>query len=181
MKQEFLDDLDWLAFCYVADELESSERDEFEKRLAEDQQAREAVEKAVSLGQIVYATRGERNVRVANAAPACERLPTATRPVQVHVGVLLAASIVLTLFSAGWFWHTRTESNVDQIVASSVATDALVIAWADMLEQTDEDDLLNTDSDDVLFDDFDDQSVSWMADALEDASESKPNSTRDEQ
>jgi hypothetical protein len=42
-------ELDWLAFRYVADELSSDERDEFELRLATDQSAREAVAAAVEL------------------------------------------------------------------------------------------------------------------------------------
>lgn len=41
--------LDWLAFCYVADELSDDERAAFEMRLATDQAAREAVAAAVEL------------------------------------------------------------------------------------------------------------------------------------
>lgn len=41
--------LEWLAFCYVADELSPAERAAFEKRLVDDQAAREAVALAVEL------------------------------------------------------------------------------------------------------------------------------------
>lgn len=41
--------LEWLAFCYVADELSADERAAFEERLATDQAAREAVAAAVEL------------------------------------------------------------------------------------------------------------------------------------
>jgi hypothetical protein len=41
------DDLDWLAFCYINDELEANQLVAFELQLSEDQSAREAVERAV--------------------------------------------------------------------------------------------------------------------------------------
>lgn len=40
-------DLEWLAFCYVADELDASERESFELRLDQDQEARDAVASVV--------------------------------------------------------------------------------------------------------------------------------------
>ena len=47
-------ELDWLAFRYVADELPADARSAFEQRLAEDQTAREAVAEAVELAAAVY-------------------------------------------------------------------------------------------------------------------------------
>jgi hypothetical protein len=46
-------DLNWLAFCYVAGEASADEIEEFERRLAVDQAAREAVAQAVELCQAV--------------------------------------------------------------------------------------------------------------------------------
>lgn len=46
-------DLDWLAFCYVANELSADEQASFESRLADDQTACEAVARAVELVQAV--------------------------------------------------------------------------------------------------------------------------------
>ncbi len=43
------DDLDWLAFCYIAGELPPNDAEAFETRLADDQAAREAVARAVEL------------------------------------------------------------------------------------------------------------------------------------
>jgi hypothetical protein len=48
-------DLDWLAFCYAAGELENIDREQFEARLADDQTAREALARAVELCQTVSA------------------------------------------------------------------------------------------------------------------------------
>jgi hypothetical protein len=45
------DELDWLAFCFVAGEMDDRQRAEFEHRLADDQGAREAVARAVELCQ----------------------------------------------------------------------------------------------------------------------------------
>jgi hypothetical protein len=53
MPHEKPDDLDWLAFCYIADELSRDEVDAFEARLADDQQAREAVARAVELTRAI--------------------------------------------------------------------------------------------------------------------------------
>jgi ferric-dicitrate binding protein FerR (iron transport regulator) len=47
------DELDWLAFQYVAGELTADEEEQFERRLAEDQTAREAVERAVELKEAI--------------------------------------------------------------------------------------------------------------------------------
>jgi anti-sigma-K factor RskA len=49
-------DLDWLAFRYISGEMAVSEADQFESLLADDQNARDAVVRAVELSQIVLAT-----------------------------------------------------------------------------------------------------------------------------
>ncbi len=46
-------ELEWLAFQYLADELNPAERDEFETRLADEQDAREAVARSVELTQTI--------------------------------------------------------------------------------------------------------------------------------
>jgi hypothetical protein len=59
MPHEKPDDLDWLAFCYIADELSPDEVERFESRLADDQEAREAVARAVDLTRAVAAVCAE--------------------------------------------------------------------------------------------------------------------------
>ena len=49
------DDLDWLAFRYISNEMTGAEAESFEQRLADDQSAREAVARAVDLSQAVSA------------------------------------------------------------------------------------------------------------------------------
>jgi ferric-dicitrate binding protein FerR (iron transport regulator) len=47
------DDLDWLAFRYISNEMTQAEADRFEQRLGEDQLAREAVARAVAWTEAV--------------------------------------------------------------------------------------------------------------------------------
>ena len=49
-------DLHWLAFCYIADELAPSERTVFEARLENDELAQQAVVEAVQQAQVLYST-----------------------------------------------------------------------------------------------------------------------------
>jgi hypothetical protein len=51
--------LDWSAFCYAAGELSQAESEQFEARLADDQQAREALARAVELTQAVVAAESQ--------------------------------------------------------------------------------------------------------------------------
>ncbi len=52
-------DLDWLAFRYLAGELGPQECGAFERRLAEDQMARESVASAMDLAQYTLAAQAE--------------------------------------------------------------------------------------------------------------------------
>lgn len=61
-------DVDWLAFRYLAGELGPQECDAFERRLAEDQMAREAVASAMDLAQYTLAAQTE-SAHVAPAKP----------------------------------------------------------------------------------------------------------------
>ena len=47
-------ELDWQAFCYIADEMTELQRQEFEDRMGEDQEVRDAVVRAMELGELVY-------------------------------------------------------------------------------------------------------------------------------
>lgn len=48
------DQLQWLAFCYVSEELTSEQRQEFESRLSTDLEAQEALASVVELGRSIY-------------------------------------------------------------------------------------------------------------------------------
>ena len=70
-----LSKLEWVAFCYIADELEGRQRDAFELRLSVDQRAREAVTTAVENFDLIKTTlESERSGRKLS-----ERLPSRVR------------------------------------------------------------------------------------------------------
>jgi len=61
-----VDDIDWLAFRYVANEMSNDEYEQFEERLFDDQTAREAVATAVELTQTIASIETvEQSVQVA--------------------------------------------------------------------------------------------------------------------
>lgn len=59
MHHQTYDELDWLAFCYVAGELSAKDAETFEARLADDQPAREAVAHAVGIAYTLAAAARE--------------------------------------------------------------------------------------------------------------------------
>jgi len=52
-------ELDWLAFCYAAGELNAADAESFETRLADDQAAREALAGAIELTQVLAAAEAQ--------------------------------------------------------------------------------------------------------------------------
>ena len=117
MYAESQTELDWLAFRYVADELSSAERDEFELRLATDQTAREAVAAAVELLANVH--RAEVTLLAETAAVSSPVLHQAGRSVPrtsgrrggawvVATAVALVAAVLLT--PQAWFGSSPEES-----------------------------------------------------------------------
>lgn len=95
------DELNWLAFRYVANELSGDERDAFELRLVEEQAAREAVAAAVELSQAVLLVE-ESAVRPA-PAPRSWRLAAAW--------MSLGACVCLAVVFAGRFFDRDVESD----------------------------------------------------------------------
>jgi hypothetical protein len=92
-------DLDWLAFCYVAGELSPAERRRFENRLAEDQLAREAVARAVELGQAAAVAFAAEPFTVGHARTA--RAAWFLRAAWMGVGAAACLAVVL-LFDLSW-------------------------------------------------------------------------------
>jgi hypothetical protein len=158
---EFSNELDWLAFCYVAEELDPAQRAAFESRLAEDQAACEAVVRAVELsctvvrsGQDDADLKAGRRTRLTNAA----------------LLVAIAAMVSFCLASAWLFNPAESSKNPDAEVA---------LAWAESVDVPELDSRLELTpaiwegewDDDVDFsrDDFEEQDefVNWMFAALE--------------
>ncbi len=105
MTSDHNNDLDWLAFCYAAGELDAAEAEQFEARLADDQAAREALARAVELTQTVAAAETQYGEFVAPAART--DLHWNRRLSWMAVGGL--ASLLLAFLWSGFVgptWHT---------------------------------------------------------------------------
>jgi len=125
---ETQDKLHWLAFRYVADELDATEASEFESLLATDQAAREAVARAVEVTtQIRQALANAVVVTAASKQSNWSR--NTTRAAVVAVGSCLTLFLALCLVRSslpitGGVAHQSIESD------SSVSPAQLAYAWA---------------------------------------------------
>src|SRR4051794_11408610 len=105
MTTENKNDLDWLAFCYTAGELNAVDAEQFEARLADDQRAREALARAVQLTQTVAAAETQFDL----VMPARRTESDWKRRVSWMAIGGLASLLVALLWSGlvGPTWHSR--------------------------------------------------------------------------
>lgn len=125
---KFTYDLDWMAFCYVSNELEGEELEKFQTRLANEQEVREAVVRAVNLVQDVYLTgEVENEVRLS--------LPRSIKAGMNPIGWVwkVAAAVLLGISLGAWWWNQGSDSNISVAEAPS---EELAIAWVDSLEES---------------------------------------------
>jgi len=121
-------DLDWLAFCYAAGELDAPGAEQFEARLAADQLAREALARAVELTQTVAAAEHQAHDFVTPGAciPRAKRVATDwnSRLSWMAVGGL-ASLLVALLWSGvvGPTWQTAQRG------LNASAKQHLALAW----------------------------------------------------
>ena len=126
MQVDANNELSWLAFRYIADELSAEQRDTFEQRLAVDQQAREEVARAVEMTQAVACVHAQ--------APAVSLRPRRwLRPVTWTVAaaaVLLIAVFIVphvlpigdqALLARMWFRSTMDEPLAEPDVTELLA------------------------------------------------------------
>jgi hypothetical protein len=133
------DDLDWLAFCYVAGELDDADRAAFEQLLGESQTARERLAEAVAVVE---------GVAACAAAPGAASHEVATNVVgaarrcDLHRGPLLRPIAWLSLAAAvlvAAIWLGRRPGD-DDTTATKTAVDEreveLAAAWASWLDES---------------------------------------------
>ena len=125
------DDLDWLAYCYVVDELSPPQRIQFESRLAIEQAARTAVAKAVELNDAILMA----------DIPSLETVELATSKTVSHranhrpgqstrrglPALVFAASIMLALFALSWLWNSPVTPGSD--------VSDLALAWSEFADE----------------------------------------------
>jgi len=104
MKDKRLEALDWQAFCYVAGDLPPEEENAFETRLANDQAAREAVARAVTLTCAVAAAGPQTRQETAGSSTAGKWRRPGT------VSALIWATVAAAACLAG-IWVHRTFRN----------------------------------------------------------------------
>lgn len=119
------DDLAWLAFRYVAGELDPDELADFEDRLDRDQPAREAVAEAVALA-----------AGVVRAAPALRSTPGLRPRARRAAAVVLAAAACLALASVPRWVQFRPHDNAPGARTAATGTGpAVALAWSGLREE----------------------------------------------
>lgn len=138
------DDLDWLAFQYVADELDEAERAAFESRLADDTVASEAVVAAMKLAQQVdYSLRGSNHHSASTVSGVNGDTPVQPQSLATETSsrfslpLAIAASIAALLFG----WWTVNQSQTDSIDTHG----PVAIAWASDFDDETVDDIQTED------------------------------------
>ena len=114
-------DLNWLAFCYVVDELSPADALSFEERLASDQAAREALAEAVLLTQALAAVPSDIEV---------SRKHDRTRHYAMQkplgwIAIGAAACLALVVLADGWLAKPKGVRT-----AANKSNESLALAWA---------------------------------------------------
>lgn len=164
------DDVAWMAFCYISDELPDDVRIEFEERLAHDQAAREAVSDAVQQAQVLYSTLNSTSFnggREPVALPA--RRSAKHAKILRRTRILVASAAALLLIVTGWAWLGSSgstdglaENESERLASAWVAT--LVVMSDDELDDFIDEELPVGDS--VAGNSGDEDSGDWMLVAL---------------
>lgn len=163
-------DLDWLAFCYASGELDPTQIEQFELRLADDHEAREALARAVELCQTITAAESQ---NVAYVTPA-SRVHSDWNQRLSWMAVGGLASLLLGLLWTGIIgptWQTaqrnyRASSQQNLAFAwSETGTDIANVReagyWPALISYGDDDSYTET-----TFDDSTDDAPSWMTAAV---------------
>ncbi len=161
-------EIDWLAFCYLAKELDETERTRFESLLENDASAQQAVVEAMEQAQLIYASLDLAPVQMVQLAS--RAAPVATTYRRKLFRVLLSSAAALLLIVTGWDWFAG-QHNAPIVDGDS---DRLASAWVETLVA------LNDDSSDGLFEEelaadefrYDYLSEEWMFVALTDLEDS---------
>lgn len=167
-------DLDWQAFCYVADELDPGERAEFEIRLEDDQQARQAVVDAVHHAQFLYSALNSTSFDDGRESVALAAQPfPAMRSSFKRSGILFTSAAALLMLVAGWAWLWNPNSIGPDSFAGS-DSDQLASAWVATLVAMSDEELDEFIEEEVpLADSTDEESDDWMLVALTDLENSE--------
>ncbi|MEL7497838.1 MAG: hypothetical protein AAFN77_09525 [Planctomycetota bacterium] len=161
-------DLDWLAFCYVADELDSAKRADFEARLDEDQVARDAVARAVSEASLIHLAIGtsrhasvaeEKSTYTVSRGPVTPDVPFWKRP-----ALLMTAATALVFFALIWTFNTDAPSAPTTVDLAEVWGSE---SWESDLSVVDADELRELVADEFDSPEFDMTEATWLVAAVD--------------
>lgn len=133
MNIDELNELDWLAFQYIADELDESKRAAFEEQLAEDQRAREAVARSVELTQAMSTA-----ARVHQCRASIEQKVDLWRHVGWTAGAIAGclAFVLAYQLIRGRIVEPPSIANGNGVAESSVSTsEQLAFAWIETMNE----------------------------------------------
>jgi hypothetical protein len=142
-------DVDWLAFQYIADELTDDDRTTFEQRLANDDQACEAVARAVKVTQTLVAANTVDHLAETVLVTTAQRAAWWRRA--SLVAMVTTACLALVLVYQGVKLHSaRTADDGESVVVASVLNDPasqrLAIAWLETRTELPESGLWSSES-----------------------------------
>lgn len=125
-------DLDWKAFLYISDELETDERESFESLLESDEAAQQALVAAVQQTQLIYSSAtlhsdSPTSKVIKQQVPLLPVRPPLKRP-----SVLFAAAAAMLLLVGAWSILGPSSATTPEIAATADVPD-LAEAWADTL------------------------------------------------
>ena len=147
-------DLEWLAFRYISDELSPQDRMDFEHRLETDLEAQQAVVEAVGL---------TRDLAVAMTASSTAPRPTPATSNGWLAWALSVAALLLAGLSVGWYWQ-QNGTPTDQVADA----DSIAVAWVETLDEEFEEELESVAELAYDTDVVNTEQVDWMLAALSD-------------
>jgi len=159
-------DLDWLAFCYIADELVGTQRTDFEARLEIDELAQQAVVDAVQQAQVLYSSLKSTSFNDGRE-PAVPPFQSQPGSFKKRSRALIALATAMLMLVAGWAWFTNANTTALNAMAAS-DSDRLAVVWIESLDVM-IDELMDEES--PIADLEDEESDHWMLLALTDLEE----------
>ncbi len=117
------EELDWLAFLYVAGELAPDKHSDFEQRLAHDQLACDAVSRAVKLTQAIRTAEEVNPVAVSPVRPLRLRR-------SLHLVACLSACVLVAIV-CHWLLRDDESTSTGVSEAPSTAAAELAVVWSE--------------------------------------------------
>ncbi|GAB4150157.1 MAG: hypothetical protein Tsb009_24820 [Planctomycetaceae bacterium] len=145
-------DLEWLAFRYISNEMSSEEAEAFEQRLADDQDAREAVSQSVQVSHALVTLSSNQNPVLSekklSPGPARSRIPAGIWSIG---GIAVALAAICFAFLLGMQFHKNSSSELARQspksglkdagvkqssstnqIADTTSSDSIITAWLEV-------------------------------------------------